>query len=107
MSNPLNITLAATFTNSSSPTSYFPYNLAVSGKYLYVADYKPAVYTLDISNPTNPVKVSSDFTDSAARCREQPTCMRRAAICMLPTTAATGLIILSDANPASLAKVGS
>ncbi len=53
VSNPTAPVLAGSYTSTS------PIGLAVQGKYLYIADFTPAVYIVDISNPVTPALVGT------------------------------------------------
>jgi len=81
---------------------HFPTGVAVSGKYLYVSDFFPALYALDISNPTKPT-LAGTYSTSLGSPHGVYLSGRYAYI----ADQSTGLVIADVSNPAAMTKVGS
>src|SRR6185312_12656451 len=85
-----------------SYTSTAPLGLAVQGKYLYIADFTPAVYIVDITNPVTPALVGTYNGANAS----SPTAIYVSGSYAYVADQDTGLYTLNVSNPSSPVSIG-
>ncbi|MGC9602818.1 MAG: hypothetical protein ABSE76_03750, partial [Minisyncoccia bacterium] len=99
VSNPAAPALAGSLTVASS----HPIGLAISGKYLYIADFTPAVYVADISNPASPTLVGT--YSGVGTSVSSPTALYASGKYVYVADQDTGLYTLDVSNPANPTRV--
>jgi VCBS repeat-containing protein len=114
VANPADPTLVSSIITPSEAGPGSPDQLAISGHYLYVADFSPGIDIVDISDPTHPSIVTT-----FSNLRHSPPFNIGPGITVAPDAMAvsgqylyvadqtTGLYILNISNPASPVLVGS